>query len=85
MGRFELSETDRKNYLDLLWRMAEIVDPLEIPEVVKKDPDDDMLFGAAIEGRADLIVTGDKNVLEVEEYIGVQVVRTSRALELLGN
>jgi len=41
--------------------------------VVKNDPDDDMLFGCAVELGAKVIVTGDKAVREVGHYMGIEV------------
>jgi len=48
------------------------------------DPDDDKYIAAALEGRADYIVTGDKRFLELREYEGLQIVNPRPFLDLLG-
>ena len=43
-----------------------------------RDPEDDAVLSAAIEGRADVIVTGDADLLALEEHEGIAIV-TPRA------
>jgi len=48
------------------------------------DPDDDTYLAAAIEGRATLVVTGDPDLLTLEEHQGVRIVIPRVFLRLLG-
>jgi hypothetical protein len=73
--------------LDLL--IGRYVDGVElvIPGVVKgiaPDPDDDVVIGTAIAGRADLLVTGDKGLLSVRRYTGGRIVTVTEALAEIG-
>ena len=52
--------------------------------VVPKDPDDDVLFGAALAGGARFVVSGDAAVLAVGHFAGVQVVSAAQLLATLG-
>jgi predicted nucleic acid-binding protein len=45
-----------------------------------RDPKDDMLFECAIRARAEIIVSGDKDVLQIVEYRGVRVLTARRYL-----
>ncbi len=45
---------------------------------VSEDPDDDIYLAAAIEGRCSYIVSGDPDLLELDEHEGVRIV-TPRA------
>jgi predicted nucleic acid-binding protein len=47
---------------------------VSLPELSMRDPDDNEVLAAAIEGEAALIVTQDKDLLDLEEYQGVQIV-----------
>jgi len=49
------------------------VRPRKRLHVVKDEPDNRVLE-CAVAGRADMIVTGDKNLLELREYRGVRIV-----------
>jgi putative PIN family toxin of toxin-antitoxin system len=51
---------------------------------VCEDPDDDKYVAAALEGRADHVVTGDQGFLELREYQGVRIVNPRAFLDLLG-
>ena len=53
-------------------------------EGVSVDADDDKYFAAAVEGSATLIVTGDPDLLVVQEFRGIRIVTPRVFLELLG-
>ena len=50
---------------------------------VSEDPDDDKYVGAAIEGRAAFVVTGDPNLLDIGEHEGIRIVNPRAFLHLL--
>ncbi len=50
-----------------------------------KDPDDDKYIAAAIEGRAEFIVAGDSDLLELDEYEGIRIVNPRVFLGILGS
>jgi putative PIN family toxin of toxin-antitoxin system len=39
------------------------------------DPDDDKILECAVVGKADLIVSGDKHLLDLETYEGIHILR----------
>jgi putative PIN family toxin of toxin-antitoxin system len=52
--------------------MSEIVHPsLTVADC--RDPDDNRILEAAIEGRADLIVSGDKDLLDMKAFRGIEI------------
>ena len=50
---------------------------------VCRDPADDMVLAAAREGRAEVIVTGDADLLALGEHEGIAIVKPRAFLELL--
>jgi uncharacterized protein len=54
-------------------------------EGVSVDADDDKYFAAAVEGNATLIVTGDPDLLTVQEFRAIRIVTPRLFLELLGS
>jgi putative PIN family toxin of toxin-antitoxin system len=52
-------------------------------EVVKEDPEDDIVLRAAYDGHVDYIVTGDKHLLALKEFGGLKIITVSEVLELL--
>lgn len=59
-----------------LARLAEIVRPDATLRVIADEPDDRVLE-CAVEGRAEVIVSGDHHLLDLGEYGGVPIVRVS--------
>ena len=50
---------------------------------VCRDPDDDVVLAAAVEGRAGVIVTGDNDLLALREYEGIAIVTPRAFLDFL--
>lgn len=68
----------------LLWvadlaALADLADDTGRAKGVCRDPDDDAVLSAAIEGRADVVVTGDADLLALREHEGIAIL-TPRAL-----
>ncbi len=59
-------------------------DRLPVGRIVPTDPDDDILFGAALVGGARFVVTGDAAVLGVGQFAGIRVVTPAEFLDSLG-
>ena len=49
--------------------------------VVIADPDDDKILECAIAGKADFIVSGDRHLLDLENYQGIPILRASTLIE----
>lgn len=64
-------------------RLAEIVEPDPLPAPICRDPDDDHVLACATAARADLIVTRDKDLLDLHEYRGIPIVPSAEALQRL--
>ena len=61
---------------------AEVVEPRE-KVCVCRDPGDDKFFECALEGRADYIVTEDKDILAVGEHRGTKPITAEEFVALL--
>jgi putative PIN family toxin of toxin-antitoxin system len=61
-------------------------EPVEIsrPIVACRDPKDDKFLELAVNGRADLIVSGDADLLALNPFHGVPIVTPSRFLQRAG-
>jgi len=59
---------------------------IQIPKTlaaVCRDPDDNMVLECALEGHAQYIVSGDKDLLELKEFRDIRIVRAAEFLNLL--
>jgi putative PIN family toxin of toxin-antitoxin system len=64
----------------LLADLAELVDPPERIAVLADEPDNRILE-CALAGRADLVVTGDKQMLALQRWRGIAIVTLASYLE----
>ncbi len=51
-------------------------------DAVPRDPDDNMVLECAMEGKAQYIVTGDKDLLVLKVFRDIQIVRASDFLKV---
>jgi uncharacterized protein len=60
----------------LLQRVASIVEIVEVLQAVRasRDPKDDKFLEAAVNGRATVLVTGDRDLLDLNPFRGIAIV-----------
>lgn len=77
LQRFGLQyENELKELLALFAKSYNCIYTAKTPtiELIEKDPDDNKFIECAIALNAQYIITGDKNVLEIENYMGIKIV-----------
>jgi len=63
-------------------RSIKVTGSLEL-RVIEADPTDDKYLAAAVEGKADYIVTGDSHLKDLGEYEGVKIVSPSEFMRII--
>lgn len=81
---FGIEERVKIRRLKTLTHAAEIVTPSLMLDVIKEDPPDNRILECAIEGKADLIVSGNLHLLRLKSYQGIPIVRPIDFLRTLG-
>jgi uncharacterized protein len=72
------------NRLKLLSKIGEIIVPRTALHVIRNDPDDNRILECAVEGKANVIVSGDHHLRDLKSYRGIPVVRSIDFLRTLG-
>ena len=67
-----LSVADRQEFIRLLGRIAEMVPIVRVVRACR-DPRDDKFLEVAVNGQANLVVTGDRDLLELDPFMGVAI------------
>lgn len=55
---------------------------LEKISVIDADPDDDKFIECAVAGKAGYIVSGDKHLLDLKNYRGIQIMKAAHFLDI---
>jgi putative PIN family toxin of toxin-antitoxin system len=76
-----VSATDRERFIDLLTEQ-EVVEIDDVP-AVSRDPKDDKFLATAVAAGAHYIVSEDRDLLDLVEYQGVQIVDAAAFLSIL--
>jgi len=62
---------------------ALIMEPAQSLDAVPRDPDDNRVLEAAIAGEADYIVSGDRDITDLNAYAGIPIVSPARFIAIL--
>ena len=81
--KFKISAREAATTTDYLFKTAEFVTPLETITAVKADPSDDKFLEAALEGKADCIVSGDEHLLALKSFRGIPIITARKFIERL--
>ena len=60
-----------------------LVEPQERIEIVKDDKDDNKFIEAAVEGKADYIITQDNHLLNIKEVRGIRIISPEEFLKVI--
>lgn len=72
-------------YVRMLRNSAEIFEPEHVDKGICRDPDDLMILGLVYPANADVIITGDKDLLVIPEFKGARIMNPRSFWELNKN
>ena len=78
-----IGKTAREVLADYV-EVLELVEPTTVPRVVLGDRDDDQVLAVALAAHADLIVSGDSDLLNIANYEGIPIVTAAQAVQRIG-
>lgn len=81
--KFALEPGDIDGVLGNVRSHARIVRPRSVPTLIEEDPSDNEVLACAESAGADSIVSGDRHLLDLEEYAGIPIVTARELLERL--
>jgi putative PIN family toxin of toxin-antitoxin system len=80
--RLQAVQADPENLVKGYASLAYVVKPLPINRLCR-DPDDDHVLACAQAAHADLIISGDSDLLVLQNYGQIPIVGTAKALSLI--
>ena len=73
------------NIHSLLISESEIVVPLHVPQGACRDRNDLKILGTALSGKVDAIITGDNDLLDIEEFETIPILSPRKFWNLMQN
>jgi len=81
--KVKMTPANAREVVDLLSVDSIPVEPEVLPPSVCRDPDDCVVLGTALAGRADLIVSGDEDLLTIGSFRGIPIISPRGCFERL--
>ncbi len=72
-------------HLEDYQRLAVLVEPVPLPAPVSRDPDDDHVLACALTAGAALIVSGDRDLLDLKTFHNIPILTARDALALIAS
>lgn len=73
--KFKFPENEVAEVCSSLLAGCEMVSPAEVPSTACRDPNDLPVLGTAVAGHVDVLVTVDKDLLDLQQYSGISIIR----------
>ena len=74
-----------EEWKNLIIKNSTIVESLSKIDLIMDDSEDNKFLEAAIDGKADLIISQDHHLLNLKEYKGIKIVKPEDAINLILN
>lgn len=71
----ERPKVDLNPILTFVIEHAKVYQPIELGQSICEDPDDDKFFACALASDSKIIISGDKHLLKVSGYEGIEVLK----------
>jgi uncharacterized protein len=63
--------------------LTTVVHPAVIAPTILDDPDDDQVLACALAAKAEIIVSGDRHLLDLKEHRGIRIVRVAEVVKAI--
>jgi putative PIN family toxin of toxin-antitoxin system len=80
VSKGKLTKAEAAEVIGAVRSDAEVVGAMTLDKAVCSDPDDDMVLGSALAGKADMIVTGDKDLLVLKTFRKIPILTPRECL-----
>ncbi len=78
-----MTSENQARFFEMIRQQSEIVETDVVIDSTSRDIKDDPVLASAADGHADYIVTGDRDLLVLGEYEGIQIVTPEQFLQIL--
>jgi putative PIN family toxin of toxin-antitoxin system len=79
--KFRFSESQINRFLSIIHSIANFIDVCN-EVVISRDPDDNILLDTALVSGSNYIISGDKDLLSIGEYMKIRIMTVKNFLEM---
>jgi len=79
---FDYTDEEIKRIMEKVFQFATLIEPKNKLNVVKEDPDDNMIIECAAESKSDYIITYDRHLLKLEKYADIRIIKPEEAMKM---
>lgn len=72
-----------EEWKNLIIKNSIIVESLSKLDVIKDDLEDNKFLEAAVDGKADFIISQDRHLLNLKEFEGIKIIKPEEAINLI--
>ncbi|MEK6907362.1 MAG: putative toxin-antitoxin system toxin component, PIN family [Nanoarchaeota archaeon] len=81
--KFDFSEEQKSKFINIILNSATLIKLEKIFEIIKEDPDDNIIITTAINCNADYIISGDEHLLRLKNFKNVKILNPNDFLNIL--
>lgn len=75
--KFGFTKEQKNRFKTLILKISTLIKTKSNLEIIKEDHDDNAILEAALEGKADFIITGDNHLLKLKKFKNIRIVNPS--------
>jgi putative PIN family toxin of toxin-antitoxin system len=83
--KFHYNSREIREAVELLRVRITVVIPVPLSDRICRDADDDQVLGTALAGQVDCLVTGDKDLLDIKQFLSIPIIKPSEFSEFEGS
>ena len=80
---FKYSKEEADKIIKKILSFIILIEPKIKADVVKEDPDDNIIIECALESKSKYIITYDRHLLKIKDYQGIEIIKPEEAMKIL--
>lgn len=81
--KFGFTKYQIEKMQSIILRVSEIIQIKEKVDVIKDDPDDNIILECAKEGKVKYVISGDSHLLKLERWKNIEIITANKFLKIL--
>ncbi|MBI2661855.1 putative toxin-antitoxin system toxin component, PIN family [Candidatus Woesearchaeota archaeon] len=78
--KFDFTEEQKERFVNIIMEIATIVGITNKVNIIKDDPDNNVIIESAIVGNVKYVISGDPHLLQLKSFAGVKIVTATEFL-----